>query len=67
MSKQNRKVYHHDGEQLTFMKKVHPKAYRLRKEACFCNLCITINPNLFDKNRTQDILRCHIQHEESCL
>ena len=67
MSKQNRKVYHHDGEQLTFMKKVHPKTYRLRKEACFCNLCITINSNLFDKNRTHDILRCPIQHEESCL
>ena len=26
------------------------KIHRLR-EGCFCNLCITINSNLFDKNR----------------
>ena len=23
------------------------------------------NSNLFDKNRTQDNVKCHIQHEES--
>ena len=53
---QNRleKYYYHDGEQLTFCQKVHIKTQRLRKEECFCNLCIAINSNLFDKNRTQD-------------
>ena len=54
MSKQNRKVYHHDGEQLTFYQKVlHIKTHRLRKEECFCNLCIAMNSNLLEENRTK--------------
>ena len=64
---QNRieKYYHHDGEQLTFYQKVlHIKTHRLREE-CRCNLWIAINSNLLDKNRTQDKVKCHIQHERT--
>ena len=53
---QNRieKYYHHDGEQLTFYQKVlHIKTHRLRKEECFCNLCIAMNSNLLEENRTK--------------
>ena len=63
---QNRieKYYHHVGEQLTFYQKVlHIKTHRLRKEECFCNLCIAINSNLLDENRTQD----SIQNDRSWL
>ena len=63
---QNRveKYYHHDGEQLTFYQKVLHIKTRLSKEECFCNLCIAVNSNLLDKNRTQDKVKCHIQHKE---
>ena len=65
MSKQNRKVLHHDGEQLTFYQKVlHIKTHRLRKEECFC-IYIAINSNLLDENCTQDKVKCHIQYERS--
>ena len=37
-SKQNRKVYDHDGERLSFYQKILSK-HRLRKEERFCNLC----------------------------
>ena len=38
-----------------FIKKVlHIKTHSLRKEESFYNLCIAINSNLLDKNRTQD-------------
>ena len=65
---QNRieKYYHHDGEQLTFYQKVHIKT-QAEKERFFSNLCIAINPNVFDKIRTQDNVKCHIQHEGSWL
>ena len=66
---QNRieKFYHHDGEQLAFYQKVHTKTHKLRKEEClYCDLCIAINSNLFEKNRTQDnVKQCHVQHEGS--
>ena len=29
----------------------------------FTNICIAINSNLLDKNRTQDKIKYHIQHE----
>ena len=63
------KYYHNDGEKLTLhqkFQKVYTKRHRLRKK-CFCNLCIAINSNLFDKNRTQHNIKCHIQHEGSWL
>ena len=41
--------------QSTFYWKVlNVKTHRLLKEKCFCNLCIAINSNLLDENRTQD-------------
>ena len=42
-----------------------PHQNELRKKECFCNICIAINSNLFDKSRTQDNVKCHIQDEES--
>ena len=38
-----------------------------QKEEYSCNLCITRNKELqfIDKSRTQDYIKCHIQHEES--
>ena len=48
------KYYHPDGEQLTFYRKVlHIKTHRLGKEECFCNLCIAMNFNLLNENRTK--------------
>ena len=44
-----------------------PHQNKLRKKECFSNICIAINSNLFDKNRTQGNVKCHIQHEESWL
>ena len=41
MSKQNRKLFRHDGEQLGFYKKVHQNTEQ--KEGCSCNLYITRN------------------------
>ena len=41
MSKQNRKLFPHDGEQLGFYKKVHQNTEQ--KEGCSCNLYITRN------------------------
>ena len=29
------------------------KTHTIRKEECFCNLCIAMNSNLFDENHTK--------------
>ena len=66
MSKQIRKLYHHDGEQLGFYKKVHIKT-KIKKKAVPVMFILqeTKNFNLFDKNCIQENVKCHIQHEES--
>ena len=61
------RYYHHAGEQLTFYQKVHVKTHSLRKGECFCNLCIAVSSNLFDKDRTQYNVKWHIQQEGSWL
>ena len=62
------RYYRHDGEQLDFHKKVHPKTQRLTKEKDVFLIFVlqkTKNCNLFHKNRTQDNVKCHIQNEQS--
>ena len=61
------RYYHHAGEQLTFYQKVPVKTHSLRKGECFCNLCIAVSSNLFDKDRTQYNVKWHIQQEGSWL
>ena len=41
--------YHHDEEQLTFYQKLLHIKTQVRKEECFCNLCIATNSNLLAK------------------
>ena len=63
LPKQNRKIYHYDGEQLGFYKKVDIKTQRLsKKKDVFVIFALqeTRNFNLFKKNGTQDNLKCHI-------
>ena len=59
--------YHHDGEQLLFHKKVHIKTQSNKKDVfvIFILLQETKNSSLFDKNCTQENVKCHILHEES--
>ena len=66
MSKQIRKLYHHDGEQLGFYKKVHIKT-KIKKKAVPVIFILqeTKNSNLFDKNCTHENVKRHIPHEES--
>ena len=69
---QNRigKHYHHNGEQLGCYKKVHAKTHRLSKKKDVIVILVlekTKNSNLFEKNRTQDNVKCHIKHEERWL
>ena len=61
--------YHHDAEQFLFNKKVPIKTHSKEKDVIviFILLQETRNANLFDKNCTQENVKCHIQHEESCL
>ena len=61
--------YHHDGEQLGFYKKVYIKRQSMKKHILiiFIVLQETKNSSLFDKNYTQENVRCYIQHEESWL
>ena len=58
MSKLNRKAYHYDGEQLTFIEKYYISKHRQRKEECDCNFCIAMDSSLLDKNRIQDKVKC---------
>ena len=53
--------------EINLIKKYYISKHSLRKEECFCNLFIVVNSNLFDKNRTQDEVKCHIQHGGSLL
>ena len=69
---QNRigKHYHHSGEQLGCYKKVHAKIHRLSKKKDVIVILVLQkikNSNLFDKNRTQDNVKCHIKHDERWL
>ena len=61
MSKQNRKLFRHDGEQLGFYKKVHQNTEQ--KEGCSLIFVLqeTKNSNLFDKNCTQENMKCHMK------
>ena len=46
--------YHHDVKQLTFYQIVlHIKTHTIRKEECFCNLCVAMYSNLLDENHTK--------------
>ena len=60
--------YHYDGEQLSFLNKIYIKT-RSKMKDLSCDLYIgrNENANLFDKNCTQENVKCHIQHEESRL
>ena len=52
----------------TFYKKVHNKTQSTKKDVLvFRLLQETKNSNLFDKDLTQQNVKCHIQHEESWL
>ena len=55
--------YHHDGEQLGFYKKVHIKAQSIKDVLVIFILQGTKNSNLFDKNCTQENVKCYIQHD----
>ena len=33
--------------------------HTIRKEECFCNLCIAMNSNLLDENRTKSVFTCN--------
>ena len=61
--------YHYDREQpeqLSFLKKVHVKTQSQKNDVLVIFvLQETKNFNLFDKNCTQDNVKCYIQHEES--
>ena len=50
--------YHHDGKQLGFYKKVHIKKKDIL--AVFILLQETKSSNLFDKNCTQENIKCHV-------
>ena len=54
-----KKINHHDGEQLSFYKKTTYQNTE-QKEGCFLIFIIqeTNNPNLFDKNCTQENIKC---------
>ena len=55
--------YHHDGEQLHFYKNE-----RIKTQSTVLATIILQemkNSNIFDKNCTQENIRCNIQHEES--
>ena len=54
--------YHHDGKQLGFYKKVHIKIQSKKKDilAVFILLQETKSSNLFDKNCTQENIKCHV-------
>ena len=66
MSKQIRKFYHHDGEQLGFYEKIHIKTQSKKNEVlAIFTLQETKNSNLFDKNCTHENVKRHIPHEES--
>ena len=60
---------HHDGEQLGFHENIHIETNRLSKKkdvlAFFILQETKILICLFDKNHTQDNVKCHIQNEES--
>ena len=54
--------YHHDGEQLGFVRNAHikthsKKLYITRKEG--------YQFTAFDKTCTQEIVKCHIQHKDN--
>ena len=57
--------YYHDGEQLGFDKKAHIKTQNKKKKKknvlVIFMLQETKNSNLFDKNCTQENVKCHIQ------
>ena len=58
--------HHHDGEQLGFYKKEHIKTLSKKKDVfVIFMLQETNNFNLFDKNCTQENVKCQISHEES--
>ena len=59
--------YHHDREQLGFYKKAYVKTGGKKKHVRVLQVNETKNSNLFDKNHTQENVKCHIEHEESCL
>ena len=60
--------YHHDGEQLGFYKKIHIKTLSKKKDVLVIFISQeTKNSNLFDKNCTQENVKCHIEHEGSWL
>ena len=61
---QSNRLYHHDGEQLGFVRNAHiktqsKKLYITRKEG--------YQFTAFDKTCTQEIVKCHIQHKDNWL
>ena len=56
-------------EQLPFYKKVHIKTQQKEKDVLviFMLLPEKRNSNFFDKNCSEESVKCHIQHEESWL
>ena len=69
---QNRieKYYHHDGEKLCFYKKYISQHTQAEQKEGVLEIFVfqeTKNFHLFDKNHSQDNVKCHIQNEESWL
>ena len=60
--------YYHDGEQLGIYKKVYIKTQSKNKDVLVIFIFQeTKNSNLFDRNGTQENVKCHTQHEDSWL
>ena len=66
---QKRKLFHYDEKQLGFYKKVHIKTQGKKKDVLVIFILLQKNKNSssFDKNCTQENVKCHIQHEECWL
>ena len=53
-------------ENIRFLKKVHIKTQSKKKDVFLIFIFQeTKDSNLFDKNCTQENVKCHIQHEDS--
>ena len=62
-------INHHDGEQLSFYKEVQYIKTQSKKKDVLVIFILqeTKNSRLFDKNHSQENVKCHIQHEESWI
>ena len=60
-------ITHHYVEQLPFYKRVHIKTRSKKKDVLVIFILSqeTKNSNLFDKNCTQENVKCHIENAES--